>query len=342
MAGVLEMTYIGDLVENKRFLIFAPKSATVEKVLKIMAENEITAIPVASSPEQQASMEGTTFFQGSSHFIGIVSMLDVVLHIGDNLDDCENALQTPVSDLIGQTIESRALWTAGPHVKLIDGMECMSKGIHRFLVPIHEHNDEPSPHEATQFRLLTQTDVVSFILEHIDEMGPCVSRTIADLRLLHPNMAALSVPSNIALSSALRLMHRKPAFSSFGVVETPREEDMDSSQEQQMGVTGGKLVGSLSANCFRGMGVEELSWSLRPEMTVAGFLKMSAEKGFSRPLVRVRPTTPLGTAMAEAITNKVHRVWVTDADGWLLGVVSFTDIISAARRGPTSFVHQQH
>lgn len=340
MAGVLETTYIGDLVANKRFLIFAPKDATVEKVLKIMAENEITAIPVAASPGQQASVEGTTFFQGSSHYIGIVSMLDVVLHIGDNLDDCENALQTPVSDLIGQTIESRALWTAGSRVKLIDGMECMSKGVHRFLVPIHGHNNERSPHETTQFRFLTQTDVVSFLLEHIDEMGPCVSRTITDLGLLHPNMAALSVPSNMILSSALRLMHRKPAFSSFGVVEASPEEEMDSSQSQQFGVSGGKLMGSLSANCFRGMGVEEISWSLRPEITVAEFLKMSAEKGFSRPLVTIHPTTPLGTAMAVAITNKVHRVWVTDEDGWLLGVVSLTDIISVARRGPTSFVHQ--
>eukprot|EP01018_Ginkgo_biloba_P037285 Gb_00456 [translate_table: standard] len=335
MVGILERTLIHDLVANKGALISVPENAKVHQVLKIMDENEITALPIASAAEQQALAGETSLVQESAHYIGIVSMLDVVLHIGENLDHAEDVLETPVSDLIGHTSESRSLWTVSPNAKLSDAMDYLCKGVHRFLVPI---KPEAASHEATQYRLLTQTDVVSFLLMHVDELGLCASRTVSELGLLHPDLLALAVPSNMTLFNALRLMHQKTAFSSLAVVE-PSEEQGGFWEAHPRWVRGGKLVGSLSANYFRGLGLEDIN-SLKPEMSVAEFLKMSVAKGFSRPLVTVRPTTPLATAMEASITNKVHRVWVTDEDAWLLGVVSFSDIIGAARREPSSFVQR--
>ncbi|KAH9314051.1 hypothetical protein KI387_022678, partial [Taxus chinensis] len=312
MAVILERTYIRDLVENKGCLISAPINATVEQILKIIAENGITAVPLASGAEQQTLQEQTPF-QSSPHYMGIVSMFDAVLHIGRYFGDAENALQTPVADLIGQTSESRVLWTVSPSTKLIDAMDYLCRGVHRFLVPVHEHHETPYPHETTQFRLLTQTDVVSFLLLHLDEMGPCILRTISEAGLLHPNLLALSVPSDMTLMKALHLMRHKTVFSSIAVVEGT------CSEAYPRWVCGGKLVASLSATHFRGMGFEDIKL-LKPETTIAGFLEMLAVKGLRRPLVTVRPNTSLATVMEAAITNKVHRVWVTDEDGWLMGV----------------------
>eukprot|EP00252_Welwitschia_mirabilis_P026324 TRINITY_DN8600_c0_g1_i1.p1 TRINITY_DN8600_c0_g1~~TRINITY_DN8600_c0_g1_i1.p1 ORF type:complete len:365 (-),score=24.76 TRINITY_DN8600_c0_g1_i1:174-1190(-) len=336
MAAILERTYISDLVANKRLLISAPPSATVAQVLHLLSANEITAIPIASSSADPSAVDAP-LLQGSSHFIGIVSMADIVLHIGDNLDDCERALETHVSAIIGQTIESRALWTVSHHVKLIDAMEFLSKGVHRFLVPAYE--DSSSRTETTQYRLLTQTDVVKFLVQNIDELGPCVRRTVIDLGLIHPSMAALAVPSDMLLRTALRIMHQRPAFSSFAVVETEAETENQPKEGRNANVeesgsllvSGGRLVGSLTANDFRGMGIDEIK-ALKNDTRVAEIVRRSGA------VVTVRPTSPLGTVMAVAVENKVHRVWVTDEDGWLLGVVSFSDIISVVRRDPSSFI----
>ncbi|XP_057813349.1 SNF1-related protein kinase regulatory subunit gamma-like PV42b [Cryptomeria japonica] len=336
MAVILEKTYVRDLVENKGLLISAPVNTTVEQVLKIMAENGITAVPVASGSEQWTSQEETPINK-STRYIGIVSVFDVVLHIGEKLSDAENSLQTTVVDIIVQSNESRLLWTVDPNTRLIDAMEFLCKGVHRFLVPVNEYHETPYPHETTQFRLLTQTDVVGFLLLHMDEMGPCVMRTVSELGLLDPNLVALAIPSNMTLMAALRLMHHKPVFSSFAVIE-PEEEEACSDTHPSWGC-GGKLVGSLSATHFRGMGFEDIKM-LKPETTVAEFFKMLASKSLTRPLVTVRPNTPLASVMGAAITNKVHRVWVTDENGWLMGVVSFSDIIGAVRRSPTSFAER--
>ena len=97
-------------------------------------------------------------------------------------------------------------------------MEFLRKGVHRFLVPVQVHHETPYPHETTQHHLLSQTDVVGFLLLHLDEMGPCVTRSVSELGLLDPNLVALAVPSNMTLMTALRLMHHKPISSSVATI----------------------------------------------------------------------------------------------------------------------------
>ena len=61
-------------------------------------------------------------------------------------------------------------------------------------------------------------------------------------------------------------------------------------------------------------------------------LQLSGESRVVLPPVTCRPGAPLSEAMTVAVINKVHRVWVTEDDGRLVGVVAMTDIIRVCRQ----------
>ena len=58
---------------------------------------------------------------------------------------------------------------------------------------------------------------------------------------------------------------------------------------------------------------------------------MSGDARVVLPPITCRPYAPLSEAMTVAVINKIHRVWVTEEDGRLVGVVAMTDIIRACR-----------
>ena len=58
---------------------------------------------------------------------------------------------------------------------------------------------------------------------------------------------------------------------------------------------------------------------------------MSGDARVVLPPITCRPHAPLSEVMTVAVINKIHRVWVTEEDGRLVGVVAMTDIIRACR-----------
>lgn len=334
MGDILETTTVGDLVAMKGRMISVPDTATINEVLSTLEANNITAVPVASCGNHWLGAGGTSINDGGKQYIGFVSVLDVVLHIADNLGQPEKEMGLLAVNIIGQSNESRTLWTLSPATKLLEAMEPLSKGIHRFLVPFEGSADpkaDPGPEinvSAPKIGLLTQTDIVRFFIQNIDLLGPVAAKTVVDLGLLETGQSPVAVPSNMPLVDVLRLMkHEGGGLTAIAVVGAM---DGITPGSQPRPVRGGKLLGTISASDFRGLKRDTLR-SIT-DVTVEQFLKSMSRSDAPRAPVTCRPTTPLATVMANATTNKVHRVWVTNEDGWLSGVVTFSDIISAIRQ----------
>lgn len=51
----------------------------------------------------------------------------------------------------------------------------------------------------------------------------------------------------------------------------------------------------------------------------------------SRPLVTCLSTSPMEEVISKAVDYHVHRVWVIDEEGSLIGLVSLTDMLRAVR-----------
>lgn len=61
------------------------------------------------------------------------------------------------------------------------------------------------------------------------------------------------------------------------------------------------------------------------------YLKYVSGVGIPRPPVTSSPSCSLYEVVGNAVTTKVHRIWVTDHLSRLLGVVSFSDVIQLIR-----------
>jgi hypothetical protein len=87
-------------------------------------------------------------------------------------------------------------------------MEPLSKRIHLFLVPLADF-EESGPEisvNSPKFGLLAQTDVVRFVRQNMQSLGPVASKTVAELGFIEEGQSPVAVPSNMPLVEVLRLM----------------------------------------------------------------------------------------------------------------------------------------
>lgn len=106
----------------------------------------------------------------------------------------------------------------------------------------------------------------------------------------------------------------------------------------QMQGFGRKLVGTFSATDIRGCPIAALQPWL--QLNVIDFTsKVLENPSYGAPdlvnsprlLVTCRLDSLLTDVIDKVVTTHVHRVWVTNDDGALIGLVSLTDIIRAIR-----------
>ena len=101
---------------------------------------------------------------------------------------------------------------------------------------------------------------------------------------------------------------------------------------------GRKLIGTFSATDLRGCPVTQLqSWLPLSVMDFTEKVSTSPLHGSTnsrspwRELVTCFAESCLGEAIDKAVAKHVHRVWVVDRQGSLVGLVSLTDMIRAVR-----------
>ncbi|KAK9102035.1 hypothetical protein Sjap_019289 [Stephania japonica] len=292
----------------------------------------------------------------------MVTMIDVLDHIAEGGEagavDLDQRMSVPVSSVIGHSLEGLSLWTINPNTSIVDCLEMFSKGIHRALVPVESHMENISGVELTEsssrYQMLTQMDVLRFLKCHELQLKNFTSRSVGELGAVVEDV--FGVTGDTKVIDAIKCM-RTASLNAAPIVESssgttpigeaikqlvdpnnvvlngPHESRID---EQGRGM---KLIGTFSATDLRGCPNALLQNSLH--MDVIEFTEQASKGSHStsggdmgrtsRVLVTCHAETSLGEVMEKAVTAHVHRVWVVDHQGLLVGIVSLTDMLRVLR-----------
>ncbi|PON48094.1 CBS domain containing protein [Parasponia andersonii] len=342
------------MVDNKRRLVEVPYTASLAHTMNALVANRVVAVPVAAPPGHWIGAGGSMILEADKltgavrkHYIGMVTMLDILAHIADAEDDMDagdvgsdldRKMSVDVSSIIGHCLEGLSLWTLNPNTSILDCMEVFSKGIHRALVPLDGHMDNVSGVElvesASAYRMLTQMDVLRFLKQHDSEVKSITSNSITDMGAITESVLAITDRTKVI--DAIKSMR----VALLNAVPIVRASDIpDEDHKQLINGRGRKIIGTFSATDLRGCHLSALqSWLPLSALdftetvwTSPLFAEPNNAEPPKRELVACGPESSLAQVIDQAVTNHVHRVWVVDPHGLLVGLVSLTDIIRVLR-----------
>ncbi|KAF3794333.1 SNF1-related protein kinase regulatory subunit gamma-like [Nymphaea thermarum] len=339
---------VRDLVAVKRRLVEVPYTASLTDTVNAMVANSVVAVPVAAPPGQWIGAGGTMIIEhdqatgeARKQYIGMVSMLDVLAYVADQHDGehLADLMSVPVSTVIGHCLEGLSLWTFNPNTSVVDCMEAFSKGIHRALVPLTSCTDEVIGVELSEssagYQMLTQMDVLSFLDNHRTEIDGIMSLSITELGAVQENVFA--VPGHMKAMEAVKCM-RSASLNAVPIIEAPKTTY---TAPDLINGKGMKLIGTFSATDLRGCPVSLLQpWLSLSVIEFTAKVPMGTRVGCGaetvsspkwRPLVTCYAESSLKEVISLAVDHHVHRVWVVDKFGLLVGLVALTDMLRVIR-----------
>ncbi|KAG8379819.1 hypothetical protein BUALT_Bualt07G0129100 [Buddleja alternifolia] len=344
---------VKDLITDKRRLVEVPYTASLADTMNALMANRIVAAPVAAPPGHWIGAGGSMIMEtdkhtgaARKHYIGMVTMLDVLAHIGGNHveataegggEELERKMQVPVSSIIGHCLESLSLWTLNCNTGILDCMEVFSKGIHRALVPVDSHMENIAGVElvesASSYRMVTQMDLLKFLKVHKHELRGILGRPVRELGAA--SEIVFGVTDKTKVIDAIKSMNTA-SLNAVPVVQSL--EDIEDDHGQLINGKNRKLVGTFSATDLRGCPIQLLQSCL--QSNIMDFIKKLSESAMheasglrnsTKELITCRPDSTLGEVVEKAVNNHVHRAWVVDGLGLLEGLISLTDIIRVTR-----------
>ncbi|CAK9185635.1 unnamed protein product [Ilex paraguariensis] len=124
---------VRDMIADKKRLVEVPYTASLAHTMNALVANRVLAVPVAAPPGHWIGAGGSMILESDKqtgavrkHYIGMVTMLDLLVHIaGDDADgggggdgyDLDRRMSVPVSSIIGHCLESLSLWTLNPNTR---------------------------------------------------------------------------------------------------------------------------------------------------------------------------------------------------------------------------------
>jgi len=237
--------------------------------------------------------------------MGMVSILDLLIFLSwapyfqtGQIDEATTELRNlnrPISQLLGLTTEGRSLWIVEPTTSLKGLCEPFARDVHRVLVP--QKDDEGK----NAYRVLSQSDVVSYIYKNRHEVAGKMSKKLSELGI-QPKPVVSITASTTALEGFKTMSLEK--VTALAITDN------------------GNLVGTLSASDLRGLTRRRLQKVVAP---VKQFLE-SMHGSIRDPLTTTLDST-LDQALSLIVTEGVHRLWIVDAQKEVIGILSLTDII---------------
>ncbi|XP_014500534.2 SNF1-related protein kinase regulatory subunit gamma-like PV42a [Vigna radiata var. radiata] len=358
---------VKDMMVDRKRLVEVPYTASLAQTMNTLVANKIAAVPVAAPPGQWIGAGGSMIVESDKqtgavrkHYIGMVTMLDIVAHIagddhlsgGDNItQDLDQRMSDPVSSIIGHSFEGLSLWTLNPNTSMLDCMEVFSKGVHRAMVPVDGQEENVASgvelaESASSYQILTQMDMLRFLHGRAAELHSILSRSVQDLGA--DTVQIYAITDRTKLVYAIKCL--KAAM--LNAVPIVRAGDVGQDDHKQL-INGRcrKLIGTFSATDLRGchitslkswLGISALAFTEEVQSSPLYSESDMQNRGSSRrELVTCYVESPLSEVIEKAVTNHVHRVWVVDQEGLLVGVVSLTDVIRVIRHSLLSDSNDQ-
>ncbi|PKU84963.1 SNF1-related protein kinase regulatory subunit gamma-like PV42a [Dendrobium catenatum] len=343
---------VRDIVREKRRLVEVPYNATLSSTVNALLANNVVAVPVAAPPGRYIGAGGSMILESDpatgavrKQYIGIITMLDVLVHIAGDEPlgaDCEvdldRTMASPVSSVIGHSLEGLTLWSLNPNTSILDCMETFSKGVHWALVPVESQADDEIAVELVKaspgYRMLTQMDFLSFLQANMNELKDITIHSVGELEVVNENVFAIT--KNTKVIDAIRSM-RSYSLGTIPVISADASDDSGEETILQDG-RGRSLIDAFSVIDLQSCSIAQLQSMLNA--TVMEFKERVSEitastagtvEKQSQNLITCHSETTLAQVITEAALAHVHRVWVVDEQGLLRGFVSLTDILGAIR-----------
>mmetsp|Transcript_20804 Transcript_20804/g.29085 ORF Transcript_20804/g.29085 Transcript_20804/m.29085 type:complete len:358 (-) Transcript_20804:141-1214(-) len=327
LEAFLDKYTVKDLIPGERKLIHVESKTTVEDVLKLLNKHKILSVPVFDKSSEHEKKNGML---GS--YLGLITMADIVQGLAFNpwfekytlgfdptkklfVDDMErlvkySVLQSPISELIGMSQETKDTWIFDETSSLNTVAKCFSQGAHRALVT----REKGGP------TLLSQSDCARFLARKLEyetalgsDIGKLLEQPLSKVGLFMKGVKVISIDGNaLALMGFQKLLQWK-GYKDWQLASLPI---VDSKQ-------GGKLIGNLSESDLRGITSKNLCDILLPLKEY--LTKMNGE---IRAPITVTSQTTFLEALEKVVLEKVHRAWIVDDKNVPVGIFSLSDIMA--------------
>ncbi|KAJ3198659.1 hypothetical protein HDU67_003458 [Dinochytrium kinnereticum] len=335
-----------------------------------MKKNRVTALAVYGQKQHWVGAGELNICTKDKQYIGIITILDVILHLGKRSLHPRTLANSRIVEVIGSTVEGRTLWIGRPDVPLLRSLEPLAKGVHRLLVPIWSPTEQ-SPSDATSshahlsttnstalshthagdpsyFALASQSDVVRFLhhnlqITELDANGAS-DPLLQALKTVTPRSLGFVPEKPYAVKSGDPILPTLTAMASLAIQAVPVIQEDEESEPSTNDLHRARVLCTLSTSDFRRLVTDDLYEPHPPSLpdlvadldglTVAEFIRRCKGGFMLDPEV-------LGPGLTCTMDDSLERIVSILVAGkvhrlWVLeeeklvGVFSLTDVIKAA------------
>jgi len=278
--------------EELTSLISITHNTSLEECLALLVKYNILSVPVYNTDEKK--------------YVGVVDMYEIMSFVAFASWDATSGdvslqqfvaktdMSQPASNLLGtsgveQSDNVNSLWIQSSSAGIKETLELMGKGVYRLLVQVAEE----------EFKILTQSDLIRFLSSYWEEFS----------------FKDMTVGEAFEEKRIHKITTSHTALKGFQIMRLQQVNALAITDEH------GKLIGTISGSDLRGLSHDKVANVLLPVMD---FLK-SQHGGVLKPPITCKKTDKVKAVTDKLITEKVHRVWITN-DAEPIGVVSLSDL----------------
>jgi len=289
---LLRYTRVGNILHSKKFIITAPATAKISGIFTEIIKHDITSVPIYDS--------------SSKKYLAFVDIIDIACYILNhttladvseiNVDVLKHATDVPCSR-IANLSERNPFTPIGSEASLDIAIELILKySVHRLAV---------LDSDGTLVTVLTQSQIINFLSEHLDKFPKLCQTKVGDIQLGYTSdlwVATLDQKT----SETIELMRSKK-ISGVPIVDEDK-----------------KIVGAFSLSDLKALGSDFSNINLLVK-EVKDFPKRQSTRRNTP--VFVLPSSTIEELVHKIIDTKVHRVFVTEINGKPIGVIVLSTLL---------------
>jgi len=312
---------IGDVIFEKNSVVDVEASTPLDKVLTLLAENQIRAMPVYSQKQDG----------GQKYYLGVISTFDIVSLVVFSTTEGQRGhfhfdadfSKTSAGDVVQQRLgEGEKVWLFDGSDTLVTLCEAFGQGVYRGIV--HQKDD----HTGRQVvRLVSQSDLLRFFVRHEQQLQP--SAPIVDAlglpinkKIWNKSVEELGLCNPLGeVRKVLEITTQDTAMYGFRLMALSSLQSLPILDQYK------RLVTTLSVADLRGVTHETLKDMLF--LPVMDYLRNVYGTNNTFHPITCKPRDTLWEVLVKLTAAKIHKhqAWITGPDDRVLGVVSLSDII---------------